>query len=453
MYAQEGNAEPGRVTVTELVVSPAAAPEPRMKYRFFPDVLDLKSGDAGGLYTHAALLAMEELEEDDIARLKRGLTVRLARAADYKEFPGRLDQALGLVRESAARQGWAITPGGLLQGEQLMPQEELDAYRALTQCGVLRSRIAVAENRYNDAVKAIGSLYVLACRLNEAPQFLPALAGLDCRKELDDQVLELIQQPRAPNLYHALSELPPAWRAMATPVEYEMKTLLMAWPALRNPREKLATPEQWERSTAHVTELLPPHADDPRAKEKEIAADFFQADMLEKLGPEARAYLADEMDMAAGEVRRMPRTVAIGLYLRDLVLTRADQATTAWSLPYAQGMERLSQVSYGELFDSAPRLLAVLMPPLRDAAHRAIAEDRRVAALMCVEALRMHAAETGQLPAKLEEITVVPVPDDPMSGEPFAYSLQDGVATLRQSVPPEQPGEHEGIHYRIRLRE
>jgi hypothetical protein len=55
----------------------------------------------------------------------------------------------------------------------------------------------------------------------------------------------------------------------------------------------------------------------------------------------------------------------------------------------------------------------------------------RPIALMVLEAIRMHAWENGgRLPASLDEIAVVPVPDNPATGEPFPYRLENDTAVL-----------------------
>src|SRR3546814_11331112 len=45
--------------------------------------------------------------------------------------------------------------------------------------------------------------------------------------------------------------------------------------------------------------------------------------------------------------------------------------------------------------------------------------DRAIAELRCIEALRMYAASHGRWPKTLGEIKDVPVPNDPVTGEPF----------------------------------
>jgi hypothetical protein len=49
----------------------------------------------------------------------------------------------------------------------------------------------------------------------------------------------------------------------------------------------------------------------------------------------------------------------------------------------------------------------------------------------------MHAAQHGAWPQTLADVTVVPVPPDPMTRKPFEYSVAAGVATL--SAPPTKP--------------
>lgn len=56
--------------------------------------------------------------------------------------------------------------------------------------------------------------------------------------------------------------------------------------------------------------------------------------------------------------------------------------------------------------------------------------DRRVAALRVVEAIRLYAAShDGKLPEELNQVTEVPVPEDPATGKPFEYR-RDGAAAV-----------------------
>ena len=55
---------------------------------------------------------------------------------------------------------------------------------------------------------------------------------------------------------------------------------------------------------------------------------------------------------------------------------------------------------------------------------------RSIATLQVIEAIRMYAATTGKLPARLNDITTVIVPNDPSTNQPFNYELNNDVAIL-----------------------
>ncbi|MEZ6054431.1 MAG: hypothetical protein R3C02_24095 [Planctomycetaceae bacterium] len=55
---------------------------------------------------------------------------------------------------------------------------------------------------------------------------------------------------------------------------------------------------------------------------------------------------------------------------------------------------------------------------------------------MTIEAIRMHmAVNEGRLPASLDEISIVPVPNNPVTNVPFSYELQDGTALIDSPFP------------------
>jgi hypothetical protein len=75
--------------------------------------------------------------------------------------------------------------------------------------------------------------------------------------------------------------------------------------------------------------------------------------------------------------------------------------------------------------------LLVFLPALGRSYYSATRLDQGIALLRAVEALRMYTAEhKNQWPAKLDDCTV-PVPDDPVTGKPFNYSVDGGKAIIK----------------------
>lgn len=77
--------------------------------------------------------------------------------------------------------------------------------------------------------------------------------------------------------------------------------------------------------------------------------------------------------------------------------------------------------------------------------------DRKVAALQCIEAMRLYAgAHEGKFPDKLSDITEITVPDDPVTGKPFSYSLTGSKAVLEAEATEGSEG-RDAIHYELNL--
>jgi hypothetical protein len=75
-------------------------------------------------------------------------------------------------------------------------------------------------------------------------------------------------------------------------------------------------------------------------------------------------------------------------------------------------------------------VLAELQPTIINCLDTQMWLDRRVAALRVVEAIRLYAAShDSKLPDNLNQVSEVPVPEDPATGKPFEYR-RDGAAAV-----------------------
>ncbi|UCF16698.1 MAG: hypothetical protein JSW59_04385, partial [Phycisphaerales bacterium] len=80
--------------------------------------------------------------------------------------------------------------------------------------------------------------------------------------------------------------------------------------------------------------------------------------------------------------------------------------------------------------------------------------DRHVAALQCVEALRLYAAvHDGKFPKELSTITEVPVPADPVMQKPFVYRSTGSSAVLEAPAPEGATQKWDAIRYELSLKE
>jgi len=77
--------------------------------------------------------------------------------------------------------------------------------------------------------------------------------------------------------------------------------------------------------------------------------------------------------------------------------------------------------------------------------------DRHVAALQCIEALRLYAGtHNGKFPNELSDVTEFSIPDDPVQKKPFAYSRSGSKAVL-EAPAPKGADAKEAMRYELNL--
>jgi hypothetical protein len=75
--------------------------------------------------------------------------------------------------------------------------------------------------------------------------------------------------------------------------------------------------------------------------------------------------------------------------------------------------------------------------------------DRHIAALQCIEALRLYAgAHDGKFPDKLGDVTEVKIPDDPVTKKPFSYN-RTGSEAILELEGTEGSEDRDAIRYEI----
>src|SRR5206468_2277871 len=107
-----------------------------------------------------------------------------------------------------------------------------------------------------------------------------------------------------------------------------------------------------------------------------------------------------------------------------------DEYFVWFDYPFAEAIEglRKSEAKIKALrkepFANLQPLLVLLLPGMEKIYLMQVANERRLASLRTVEAIRLHAARNdGKLPRALADITEVPVPLDPVTGKPFSYAV------------------------------
>lgn len=425
------------VPAIKLMLRPADEPSPALKYRLLPSVAELVPGNAALAYGRANaadwtrwLYARPEVVEREAELAK----LRLKELPDRKEwevFAQLMPEArLREVRRAANSEqcDWDLLARVREEG-MAVNLIDLQGLRPMSQALCFKAREQLARGQVADALEVIKLQFALARHTAQAPTLNFALTGSGIAQQAIQILEDCLEQPHCPNLYWAFVELPRpliCWRRAIQGDAYLFDANL---DSLADLERRVYTPDQFATFFDEFMERLRQRhmlRDSELAQYRltaatVVASDYRNAkDALLKQGRPR----ADVEQMAMGQV----------VYLR-LIQRRREYVDhlLKWSnLPYREaeaGMEALGSPS------TDMYLLArfdYLWPPaaLGFLAARENLE-RRLAALRCIEAIRMHAAKAGQLPDQLSDIKCVPVPADPVLSRPFDYARTANGFTLR----------------------
>ncbi len=441
------------VTVIRMTVTPAAEPVPALKERLVAREIDLQPGNAAPYYYRAMLDLDNKMGQvhEECGEAFDGWYSTGADATPLDELPlekvrkasSRFNEAVeqqlatGTMRRDCQWE-WGVEE---LRGSEtimfLLP--DVQQLRNLVRLLSLRTRLAIAEGHYENALDAMRMNYRMASDTARTPLLISALVGVAQAGIANGTVIELIAAPDSPNLYWALSELPRPLVDMRDSVRFEMNLAFRMFPFLHNAETTDHSPEEWNRLLVRSLQEMNT-ALDGNAPIDDATGGGLAATGLALVGyPHAKEQLVAQ-GMDRGRVERMAVGQVIAIYTERNLQRLTDDVEKLWYVPYWEMRKRWPAVEReleaAHPFSGGPNrevlpVASMLLPAINAARSAEVRLARDVAALRVIEALRMYAAgHDGKLPASLSEITVVPVPANPATGQPFEYRLDGQTAVL-----------------------
>jgi hypothetical protein len=443
--------------VTNFDVHATPEPSPALKYRLLPSFLELKPGNAGIVYTkisvefgirgdeYALLNKVADWLDEPIEKLPRAeVEAALARHND------RLAEASRAARLETC--DWQLPVRGEKPWLLMLP--EMQGIRQVARLLALRTRLEIADHKYDDALRDLQTGFAMARHVADQPTVVGSLVGAAVAGLMLREVESLMRAPNAPNLYWAIMALPRPLVDLRQGMDAETYWADFAFPRIAGVDVAKFTPEQWREQLVAVAAVAPdlmsrPMSELPRDPELLAAA------MAIKGYPHGKQLL-----IAAGvspqDVEQMPvAQVVLRGMIQDYERLRDDSFKWRF-VPFWQrgnGPDRAADdVRCAQTtFDGFP--FVNLLSWVQGVSIAQMRIERLVAINAAVEALRMHAAASGgQLPARLSDVTLAPVLDDPSTGQPFSYSVTGNTATITSAAPRGFAPEHFALHYQITIK-
>lgn len=461
----------------EVTLYPRSEPRPALKYRLVPDDFDLLEGNAAIYY----LKAMGFLEQTRARELVNAYHEQARQEGEEKRWetgqmrPWRwmemppedlpVDEVksyLDLLAfqqpflEEARKLRTFSLDRNIRQVESpatyLLP--EIQAMRGLARTQSMRCRLAIAENRIDDATQILGQQIAMAKHLGGDEFIVSTLVGAAIHGIAWTDALYLLQHPETPNLYWALASLPTPLIDMRRAMAYERQFLYEQTKMLRDVDEVPKPVGYWQ----HFLDEIAPHldglslglhgqrsfGDDPQGARAALATYVAAA------YPGAKRYLLEDGQIPYETIEAYPTAQTVFLATKKFY-ERARDDHFKWNLvPFSEGIAEWSKVE-SQLQKDAERIgwladFVTQLLPKSEAIRTVQARAQQgVTMLQTVEAIRAYGAEHhGELPTSLGDVSL-PVPRDPFSGEWLTYERNGPQATLSGRA-------NGGIRHRVILR-
>ena len=436
-----------------IFVTPAAEPEPALKYTLTPRYLELTPGNSVP-YFYRAVLRVKSIPRE-FWQEHPDYTEWLGVPLD--EFPkeearkvvnagqGALEELRTAVFREDTDWGWQhreLTGFGTIS----FLLDETQESRQLARLLALRARLEIAEGKLDEAIETLAMGYQLARNIGEQPFIISRLVGIAIGSMMNAQLMDLIDAPGSPNMYWALAELPDPLVDMRGALQYEMHLPVQMFPWLKDPETAQRTPEEWARLLTQAFVDMQSLEGRPAEQQPEWQARLAATAMIMAAYPEAKRSLL-ESGWPEEKLKDMPAAQVVAIQQARTYQDIYHEMFKWTFLPYAaarEGLdtaaEKLAEIRSGTgAAAQAVAFVQTLMPAARQALAAEARLESRLAAIQAVEAIRMHAAESGEFPESLEQVTVVPVPPNPLTGRAFPYRREEAIAVLEVPPPEGQP--------------
>jgi len=447
---------------TPLLVTPARLTAPVLRFALLPELRDQVPGDAGPIYKKVGEL-LQKTPADDARRNKLRLSIDQWLQVPSADLPREealkalevFKEPLALLEKAARCENcdWGLSQKLRQQGLSIhleVIQQLRDAAKLLG----LKARLELAANRPDRALRTLQVLYQIGHRVSGGPTLICSLAGIGITGIANRLLEEVVAHPQAPNLYWSLTNLPRPFADMRQPFQGERLMVYGNFPgmlAVVNDLQAGPLTEEQVRKTAEMVMVI--DARRPRALDR-----LHLATQIRDKHETAKKAL-----ITAGRPRDKVESwphLQVALMHALLEYDQVFDEVLKWqTFPHYEIQPALEQFDrkFEEVTARGPDapalpLALMLLPATQKMLVFRARLERSFAALRCVEALRLHVAGMGKLPASLNDVTEVPIPVCPITGKPFEYLLKGDKALLTAPEVPTRVGNVQPLAYELTLR-
>ncbi len=437
LLAQEpaqADAKPVGPKTVVVEITPRAIENPMLKYRFLPREDELKPGNAVPILLRLPWEQRAWMEKV-YPNLQQWENVPLndPKWKEYSDIPPRFFEEMkrAAYRRDAA---WEYPIGEVPAMTILLP--DVQGLRAFLGFGLSsRAKYHLSRGELDEAMEVIKVGIANARHIAATPFVINQLVAAAIQRTMFDRTVDLISQPESPNLYWGLSTIPKGILSLERTADFEGQMLALTFPFTKDldkPRDSQEWKKLFDQQLNLLAETMGLVVPKGEAEKKQA---FAQTEQV------ARKELPKLLGYTPEKVAQMTKEEAI---LRWFVTNHINLDSRYNAYSFLAAREALPQLF--KLNRDCSEFYSHLNSKFFDFFKNPLfnylslnGNYRRVQMLRVIEAVRHYAAKhDGKLPEKLEDISDIPVPIDPLTEKPFVWKVEGFVATLG---PPELPSE------------
>ncbi len=328
---------------------------------------------------------------------------------------------------------------------------EIQNIRELARNQRIRCRLAIAENRIDDAIEILGQQITMSRHIGMDDFLVSYLVGCAVLGITLEDTMLLQEHADCPNLYWAFAQLPSPLLDPDRCIAFERQFMYLQIPKLKEIGTTPRSPEYWTEFVADFAKRTSdidqynnesnPAVISRVQGEKRVAS--IQKGIEESV-PQATEYLLARGILTKQSVDVYPKEQLVFMAMKDYYDVSRDDHFKWVRTPYNLAIAKIAATNDQMQKDRAKFGLLTaftfgLLPNL-DGFLTAITRTRqRVAVIQAIEAIRMAGAENGGKLIDSLDQAPVPVPNDPFTGKPFSYQVNGKVAILSSDLPTHSP--------------
>jgi hypothetical protein len=480
VWATTDSVRPVYTETFDLTLHPKAEPVPALKYKFLPDSFERNQANAALLYLkaegfleqNASRRKLYEMEREAAAKAEaEKVTIGDLPPHSYLETPpskypiNEVKEYLKLTafQTSLLEQAWLRDRFEMDRQVKvsknpfaiLLP--EVQGIRDVARVQSIRCRLAIAENRIEDAIKIVGQQYAMARHIGQDDFLVSALVGCAIQGIVSEDLYYLVQHPDCPNLFWAASQLPKQLIDWDRCLAFEFHWIDLQFAMLQKVNTQPRPDDFWQQFITEFADGMKANnvfywsgidagdvskaPSDPRAEVESHIASNYSA---------AKEFLVSRSIVGSDKIDAYAKAQVFFMAMKYYHELHRDEIFKWCHMPLHEGKPQIAEIDKRTEDKKQPEFTRLVEFHINAGAVRS-AQTRslhRMLLVQAVEGIRMYgAAHDGKLPEALADLPY-PLPPDPASGQPFLYAKKGETATITTL-----PAGHVRVELNIRFAE